>query len=110
MKTIESYGSRMVNRLDELKSLIEKGTKFNGTIYAKKQGKGIRVSVYIDGKEKLIGDIEKCDVESIKNEAAAYLSFSARINNSTEWTVNGKTIFNNLTYSEMFKKYGMDFE
>lgn len=110
MKTIESYGSRMINRLAEIKSLLARGAKFNGTIYAKKQGRRFLVTVYIDGKEKLIGDVEKLDVDSIKSEAATYLSVSAKTNNSTEWTINGKTVSNNLSYADMYKMYGMDFE
>ena len=106
MKTLIEYGR--LERLYEIKSDLENGSKFNGVIYGENKGKGVNIFVFVDGKKRYIKEVSKEDSEIVKQEVAKYLG--AKQETKTEWTVDGKTVKNNLTYAEMYEKYGMDFE
>lgn len=79
METLKEYGNRVINRVEEIKSLIESGSKFNGTVYGKNKGKGILLTVYIDGKEKLIAEVEKADADVCKAEFLNFVSVSTMV-------------------------------
>jgi len=109
MKILGQYGKTA--KVEAIKSEIENGASFNGVVYGKKVNKNYtRISVFVGGSEKVIGEVENSDAEIVKNEVAEFLSENKAANKQTEWNVNGKTVKNNLSYGEMYSRYGMDFE
>lgn len=109
MTTLEQYG-RLQN-LEAVKSDIENGAKFNGIVYGENKGsKYVIIFVYVDGKKRYIKEVEKADTEIVKIEVAEYLEVAPIASKQNSWVVDGKSVNNNLTYAEMYEKYGMDFE
>ena len=110
MKTLSEYGKSGIERANELKAEIENGAKFNGIVYGALKGKYIRIYIFLDGKEKTIKEVEKADAEIVKMEVAEFLGVSKSAKVKTTWTVDGKSVENNLGYAEMYNRFGMDFE
>ena len=98
--------------IEEIKAAIENGAKFNGTVYSKYNGQWATMFIYLDGKFTKISEVQKSSAASKKAEYEAVLSnaTTASTENQNTWLVNEKTVKNNLTYAEMYERYGMDFE
>jgi len=95
-----------------IKEQISNGAKFNGTVYGKQSGKAwIVLHVYLDNNYTKIACVPKEDAEAMKAEILAEIGAVNNItSNKTQWLVDGKAVQNNLTYAQMYDRYGMDFE
>ena len=99
-------------KFEKALELISEGAKFNGKIYTKHKNKNwTLVQIYVDGN--LYQDVVGREPEYI---ATAKAELQANINavavsTKSSWLINGEhTITNNLSYGEMYDRYGMDFE
>jgi len=107
--TPRKKNNNMQDVLNTIKEKIENGASFNGTVYVKNNGKNwSTISVYIAGQYTKIAEVQQKTAQSVKSEVEAALSRSQE--NKNEWLVNGKKVVNNLSYAEMYNRYGMDFE
>lgn len=95
--------------LNTIKEKIENGASFNGTVYVKNNGKNwSTISVYIAGQYTKIAEVQQKTVQTVKKEVEAALKRSEE--NRNEWLVDGGKVVNNLSYADMYNRYGMDFE
>jgi hypothetical protein len=95
--------------LEIAKTKIENGAKFNGTVYSKYNGKNwVTFSIYLDGQYFKISEVSKSVMVETKKEIENSLCTNNAVQNG--WLVDGKKVYNNLGYAEMFAKYGTDFE
>lgn len=108
METLNEYGR--LERLFEIKSDIENGSVFNGTVYGENKGKMVNMFVYLDGKKRYFKEVSKEDYEIVKIEATNFLAIYKSAKVKITWTVDGKSVENNLGYAEMYNRFGMDFE
>ena len=89
---------------------IENGSKFNGVVYTKFYGKNwVTIFIYLDGAFFKICEVQKSDLETTKKQIEQSLCVSPSLPKN-EWVINGKTVQNNLSYGEMWNRYGTDFE
>lgn len=96
--------------IEEIKAAIENGAKCNGVVYSKYNGQWATLFVYLDGKFTRICEVQKSVANSKKAEYEALLATKPVSENKNTWLVNEKPVTNNLTYAEMYERYGMDFE
>jgi len=71
MTTLANY---RIERANEAIAAINNGGRFNGTVYVKAGKKGYFVSVYVSNQEYCFGQVDKQDVEAVKEEFIAALS------------------------------------
>ena len=101
--------TEMTQNIEIAKQRIENGEKFNGTVYNKFNGKNwVTFSIYLDNKYFKICEVQKSQMNETKKEIENALCVNSLPKN--EWLVNGKKVQNNLSYGEMWEKYGTDFE
>lgn len=99
-----------MENLEIAKTKIENGAKFNGVVYNKFNGKNwVTFSVYLDGAYFKICEVQKSELATTKKEIEQSLCVSPSLPKN-EWLVDGKKVQNNLSYGEMYNRYGMDFE
>jgi hypothetical protein len=99
----------MENQIKIAQEKILAGAKFNGTVYTKFNGKNwVTISIYLDNAYFRICEVYKDKVSETKSAIENALCTKPTLQN--EWLVDGKKIYNNLTYVEMWNKYGTDFE
>jgi len=121
MKTITAYGK--LERFFDIKEQIENGASFNGIVYGENKGRYINLFVYLNDKKAYFKEVSKEDADICKQEAVIFLTaahvasivetkevIETSMTANTTWSVNGKKIKNNLTYAQMYDRYGMDFE
>jgi len=121
METLTAYGR--LERLFDIKEQIENGASFNGVVYGEQKGRYINLFVYISGVKAYFKEVSKEDADICKQEAVNFLAVAPvisiveskeviEIKNAakTTWDVNGEEVKNNLTYTQMYDRYGMDFE
>lgn len=111
----------------EILDKVVNANKFNGIVYGKKSGNYTLFGIYLDGEYVYI--CRDKNASQTKKEIEAELQIatapkSEKINETTinnsntstksgksEWLINGDRIIrNNLSYGEMWEKYGTDFE
>ena len=100
----------MEKNIEIAKQRIENGAKFNGVVYNKFNGKNwVTFSIYLDGDYFRICEVQKSELAETKKEIERELCSKPALPKN-EWLVNGKKVQNNLSYGEMWERYGNDFE
>ena len=78
----------------EIKTAIENGSNYNGTVYGKDNGKSwTTLFIYLDGKFTKIAEVSKSDANSKKSE------FTNELKATTK---------NNVGFGETYEKHGLD--
>jgi len=107
--TPRKKNNNMQDVLKTIKEKIANGASYNGTVYVKHNGKNwSTLSVYIAGQYTKIAEVQQKTVQTVKKEVEAALKRSEE--NRNEWLVDGGKVVNNLSYADMYNRYGMDFE
>lgn len=89
---------------------IANGAKFNGTVYNKFNGKNwVTFSIYLDNAYFKICEVQKSQMNEVKAKIESSLCTRSELPKN-EWIVDGMKIQNNLSWGEMWNKYGTDFE
>lgn len=71
----------------EIKTAIENGSKFNGTVYGKDNGKNwTTLFIYLDGKFTKIAEVVKKDADAKKVEFTAELSSKSNSSKNIDQT------------------------
>jgi len=80
----------------EIKTAIENGAKFNGTVYSKNNGKNwATIFIYLDGKFTRIDEVAQKQAQQIKRELEAELN------------ADPKQPYK-MGFGEAYEKYGLD--
>lgn len=90
---------------------IAGGSKFNGVVYQKNNGKHYcMLFIYLDGEVFKLESTLQSTAAAEKKAFEAALANKPVATSKNEWIVNDKKIVNRLDYGQMYERYGMDFE
>jgi hypothetical protein len=82
--------------VQQIKTAIENGANFNGTVYSKNNGKNwTTLFIYLDGKFTKIDEVAQKEAQQIKRELETELNAAPKTNAK-------------MGFGEAYEKYGLD--